>query len=93
VVPWFSSRDLLPPSCSSVRHLLSPKALHETTLPSSLTHGLAPAAGLVRPSSPQNHSPLSTSTQNPAPISQKLPPNLSCLRSLQLLCHFSEPSP
>ena len=40
VAQWFSSRDLLPPSCSSVRHLLSPEPPHETTIPTSLTRGL-----------------------------------------------------
>jgi hypothetical protein len=36
VAPWFSSRDFLPPSCSSVRHLLSPEPPHETTIPTFL---------------------------------------------------------
>src|SRR6516165_11260676 len=53
VAPWSSSRDLLPPSCSSVRHPLSPEPPHETTIPASLTRCLSPPAGIVRSSCPQ----------------------------------------
>ena len=67
--PWWSSRDLPPPSSNSVLHPVSPEPPHETTIPISLPRCLLTTGRRGAPSWPPPSVLLRISAQN-SPLPQ-----------------------